>query len=61
MVHWLNSVFPMQGAQVQSLVGKRRSHVLCGVAKGEKKRYEKYGTGTRMQILIDGIEMRAQK
>ena len=24
----------MQGAQVQSLVGKRRSHVLCGVAKG---------------------------
>lgn len=33
--------------------------VWCG--QGEKKRYEKHGTGTRMQILIDGIEMRAQK
>jgi len=30
--------------------------------KGEKgERYEKCGTGPKMQILIDEIEMRAQK
>ena len=30
----------MQGAQIQSLVGELRSHMLCGTAKKKKKSLE---------------------
>ena len=33
-----DSGLPMQGAHVQSLVGKQRSHVSCGLIKKKKKK-----------------------
>ena len=36
------SVLPPQGAQVQSLIGELRSHMLCGVAKREEKQKKAY-------------------
>ena len=38
MVQWLRLCFPMQGAQVQSLVRELRSHMLNHVAKKKKKK-----------------------
>ena len=33
----VKTALPLQGAQVQSLVGKLRSHMPCGVAQKKKK------------------------
>ena len=35
VVKWLDSKLPMQGAQVQSLVGELRFHMSCGQKKEE--------------------------
>ena len=35
-VHWLRVCTSNAGAQVQSLAGKLRSHMLCGMAKKKK-------------------------
>ena len=37
-VQWLRLRLPMQGVQVQSLVGERRSHMPCG-QKAKQKQY----------------------
>ena len=65
MVHWLKLCISNAGStgSVPGWETKIPCAVWCGQRgnKGEKKRYEKYGTCPKMQILIDGIEMRAQK
>ena len=38
MVQWLRLCLPMQGAQLRSLVGELRSHMLRSVAKKKKKK-----------------------
>ena len=38
-VQWLRLRAPIAGAQVPSLVGERRSHMLCGAAKKKKKNW----------------------
>ena len=40
-VQWLRPHLPMQGVQVRSLVGERRSHMPCG----QKKKSPKHRTG----------------
>ena len=45
------SLLPLQGAWVQSLVGKLRSHMLSGVAKKVKRN----NTGVSCHFLLQGI------
>ena len=46
-------MLPLQGAQVQFLVGELRSCMLCGAVKNKKKSPKKHEIGlTRMIIAI---------
>lgn len=38
MVQWLDLVLPHQEAQVPSLVGEPRLHMLCGMTKNKVKK-----------------------
>ena len=53
VVQWLRLHLPMQGAWVQSLLGKLRSHMLNGISK--KRTRQKEGTSYHQRYRSTGL------